>query len=1429
MKGEYDMRKRNKLWSFALAGALAVSNMSAVVAMPMTSLVAQAANYTSTIKPTTAAGNIALVGNNKYEVNVTDVTLSLPEYEASDTAISTNDTLTYMVSINGGAASAVGTLTQASQAGTADVAATTYDLTGRAGKTLTISVVLNDVDHAQEEPATKILASIEVDIIQGNAATVEDLEKLITLEAQEDSVLIGDTNVISAVFDDKDASVIVPADAKFAIVLKDGDGGRTEVTRDDSASTDGTKYGSTTNATFSGQKAAGTYTATLQYDADGAGAGAAVDVVSKAITVLPGTVKEFGTITEEDDNTTIGINDSTGLTVTVPATLYKSAPGSDKLSFKVVGKTLYDAAYKTAVKTYEDKEDDFEASVIRAVDLTTAKATMTAAITSNLANATGFTLTKGTATNNKTNYSQNVKITTGTTAEKGDYYLLAYETAGTDGRIVGNYAFSVVDSTSLAFQISASDISEKVTKDAQEPIWQTTLAKEIKTGESVTFKPYSIKKTTDDTNDIYTGTEIKDAAELAKITYSTIGSGKNYIDVDPNTGEVFGKSAGTAVVKAEYKYSNNVVLTSKINVTVANADLRIHTADNSQAASIPAGSLYAGEEENLVVFYDGKKVLDNITWSVKESDSSTATNSTKARVNENNAFVADEAGTYYVFASYKVTDESEPIVSTSFSVVVDANDLVLYSNAAKKTTITTYTGNIGEEKSVYAYFGAEEYTDKVTWESSEPTVATVDGGLIKLEAKGSTVIKASFKDAKGKILSKTVDVTVKADNYTIAAESSEATTTFGNFLVGDSAKVVLNHNGKVDTETAFTWKSDDEKVVTIDPDGTVKAVGVGTANINAFDANINKINNTAFTVTVKPTALKLYNSTAPNTVIDGNKVALATGEEATIIAKYGHQEVEGEWTVTNAAKQYVKVTSNGKITAVKDTDSLTTANDACSTTNKYTFATFKYNDAIDPVVLEVKITDVATASTFLAVGTEDGTNKVGEGTEAQLVVKYGNQDITSSAVFSSDTPSVATVGEKTGIVKGVSQGSTTITATYTINGVEYKGTQSIAVTEKLGTSSVVLNKSVVELGLGETEQLTATIVPIATTDKAVWTSSDESVVTVTDGLIKAVGKGEATVTINSGKESATCKVTVTKAAEEAEAENAAIAAAEEAAKNPSAENIKALEEAIADAEKAGVDQNTISALKDACTKATAIKTAGDKADAAVSAPTDDNLAALEKAIADAKAAGASDADVKAAEEKLTAALKTAKTNAQNDAKTQKDAADKATTAQKTAEGERDAAKTELNTTKGQLDTANKTIADTAADAKLAKTLKANKNKTKTVSGTKYKTDADGGQSVAVTKGKNVKTLTVKSSVKISGYSYKVRALNAKAFTGKKIRTIKIAGNYLKNVDVNAFKNTKATKITITKAKNVKTQLKAAAKAAGLKYSVKGTTVTITKK
>ncbi|HIS67580.1 MAG TPA: Ig domain-containing protein, partial [Candidatus Scatomorpha merdipullorum] len=76
-------------------------------------------------------------------------------------------------------------------------------------------------------------------------------------------------------------------------------------------------------------------------------------------------------------------------------------------------------------------------------------------------------------------------------------------------------------------------------------------------------------------------------------------------------------------------------------------------------------------------------------------------------------------------------------------------------------------------------------------------------------------------------------------------------------------------------------------------------------------------------------------------------------------------------------------------------------------------------------------------------------------------------------------------------------------------------------------TGVTLSESSLVLDVGETAQLTAAVVPEATTDKLVWSSADESVATVdANGLVTAVGPGRTVITAAAGSVSAECSVTV---------------------------------------------------------------------------------------------------------------------------------------------------------------------------------------------------------------------------------------------------------------------------------------------------------------
>lgn len=78
-------------------------------------------------------------------------------------------------------------------------------------------------------------------------------------------------------------------------------------------------------------------------------------------------------------------------------------------------------------------------------------------------------------------------------------------------------------------------------------------------------------------------------------------------------------------------------------------------------------------------------------------------------------------------------------------------------------------------------------------------------------------------------------------------------------------------------------------------------------------------------------------------------------------------------------------------------------------------------------------------------------------------------------------------------------------------------------------TGIKLDRDTLTRARGETATLTATVEPADTTDKVVWSSKDDNIATVENGVVTAVGLGETTVTAACGDKTASCKVTVTKA------------------------------------------------------------------------------------------------------------------------------------------------------------------------------------------------------------------------------------------------------------------------------------------------------------
>ena len=131
-----------------------------------------------------------------------------------------------------------------------------------------------------------------------------------------------------------------------------------------------------------------------------------------------------------------------------------------------------------------------------------------------------------------------------------------------------------------------------------------------------------------------------------------------------------------------------------------------------------------------------------------------------------------------------------------------------------------------------------------------------------------------------------------------------------------------------------------------------------------------------------------------------------------------------------------------------------------------------------------------------------------------------NTDDDKTVTWTTSDSKVATVRD--GVVTAVSKGTASITAS--AGGKSASCAVTVTVVEVSGIS---LDKSEATLFLGETLTLKASVTPDDAFDKTItWTTSDESIATVDDGVVYPVAKGNATITAKAGDKTAVCLVSV---------------------------------------------------------------------------------------------------------------------------------------------------------------------------------------------------------------------------------------------------------------------------------------------------------------
>ena len=274
---------------------------------------------------------------------------------------------------------------------------------------------------------------------------------------------------------------------------------------------------------------------------------------------------------------------------------------------------------------------------------------------------------------------------------------------------------------------------------------------------------------------------------------------------------------------------------------------------------------------------------------------------------------------------------------------------------------------------------------KVTWTSRDKSIATVTSkGVVKGVKAGTTLITATT--ANGKKSSCRVTVVEASLNVTsIKLQTKQSTT-------------VLKAKSTLADDKVKSWKSSNEKIVTVNSSGKV------TAQSKTGSATITVTMKSGATATCKVTVQKAKLVTSKLT-LDKTKVTLAKGKTVTLTATRNPITATEKITWSTSDKKIATVSSNGVVKGIK--------------AGKVTITAKTSNGKKATCTVTVKNPTVTLKKTSATI-------KVGKTTKIEIKSILPDDDTIKS--FKSSNTKVATVSS-TGVVKGVKAGTATITVT----------------------------------------------------------------------------------------------------------------------------------------------------------------------------------------------------------------------------------------------------------------------------------------------------------------------------------------------------------------------------------------------------------------
>lgn len=380
------------------------------------------------------------------------------------------------------------------------------------------------------------------------------------------------------------------------------------------------------------------------------------------------------------------------------------------------------------------------------------------------------------------------------------------------------------------------------------------------------------------------------------------------------------------------------------------------------------------------------------------------------------------------------------------------------------------------------------------WTSSDPEVASVESGEVTAVSPGVAQITASYRDLQASCTitvpeSPMTGIELSADHLDIRKNQK-------------SALEVIYLPSNTSDNREVQWSSSNVNAATVDEKGMVvgKAAGdtVITAVCNDFDASC--------TVSVKEIPMT-------DMSLSMESMELIKGATMTLKANSIPEDATDDitWTYVTSDPEIAAVGKTGIVKGIAEGEAdITVSSGTFSKTCKVT-------------VKEIPLQQISISPPCFSLSSVSGV-KI-----KNLLLTVSPDNYTENIRWKSSDSSVASVNEN-GLVMAKKNGTVWITAYGDKSGLS-ASTMVKVIDKAVSVNSLSFSQSEISLEEGKTLTLPIKTSPANATDPFIWVSDQERIVTVKDGTITAKSLGTANVTVYSGDQTASCKITVQKKSE----------------------------------------------------------------------------------------------------------------------------------------------------------------------------------------------------------------------------------------------------------------------------------------------------------